>query len=478
MHNRSLALAIPSKVHPGIRLPAQGWHQVGRHITRHQPQPEVRHAGLGLARTYGALALQAELSRRCLGARGQALQAGLQVQGSGFFHGPLELGDRGLEIPQPQAGGGGSDLVGPIYRCIFQGQRIELECPGGRRWCFSIFWGTSARRICASSYLFRSTRFGGAGWQQVQAAIGRAHQIQHWRVERDARELHAALQRAHIGQPHLQAVGRKEWFALGVLHRQAAHGDRARQGHRRLRALHKAQLDVGIHHCALGFDRQVGGQVGQIRRQVQLADGECGIALAALGKRRALGFGVEAAAIEHKGQAGRDQHIALGVEAAQKRQADLQVPQGVLALCATGAVGVIHTALVQGEVVDRKFGGGAGGGVVGFVQALEDVVNVVAAVAQVGELHFGRVYRDCINHRRQPEQGLRLCIHIHPVQRELHALAVRGGHRKIAHRELQRPRRKRNAPDRDLPAQQLAQAALGLAFGQCRNRCPGQRPQS
>jgi hypothetical protein len=55
--------------------------------------------------------------------------------------------------------------------------------------------------------------------------------------------------------------------------------------------------------------------------------------------------------------------------------------------------------------------------VVGLVQALDDVVNVVAARAQVGELHLGRIHGDCVNHRCQPEQRLRLPMQ--PGQRSL-----------------------------------------------------------
>ena len=478
LHHGGLALAIPRHAELGVGLATQAGHQIRRHIAGDQPQPEVRHAQRRGAAGHGALALQAEGGSLRLGGIGrQGLQARLEVQAGGLRHGPLHMGHGSVRLAQAQAGGGGGGLVRPIHRGIAQRQGVELHAPGGGSCRWSVFCAASARSACGSSYLFRSIFLDNRSRQQVQLAIGGLHHVELRRLELHGGELHAALQRAHIGQAHLQAVGSEQRLARRVLHRDAAHGDRAGQRDGRLRVLHKADFQGRIDHRALRLHRQAGRQIGQIRGEVQLLDGDFRLALAGLRKRGALRGGIELAAIELKRQAGRHQHIALGIEAAQKRQADLQVAHRVAALATAGLVQVVHAAAGQRHVVDRKAGGGAGGGVVRRVEALHDVVDVVLASSQVGEVHLGAVNRHRVHHRCQAQQGLQLGIHIHPVYRELGALAIGRCHGQVTHRELQRPWRKFHSTHRDLPPQQRAQAALCLAFEQGGYGRPGQHPQ-
>ena len=245
-----------------------------------------------------------------------------------------------------------------------------------------------------------------------------------------------------------------------------------------MRLLHKPDLELRIHHRALRLHRQAGREVWHIGLEVKLADLQLRLALAGLCKRGALGRRIKCAAVEHKRQPWRHEHITLGIKVAQKRHTELQLAQRVLArlawLC---LVGVVHTAATEGDVVDRKTQRVACGSVRGCLQALHDVVNVVLPFARVGEVQRGRLHRHGVHHRRQTQQRLQLSIHIHPAHAELRTAAVGLGYGQVAHRELQRPGRKFDAPDGDRTAQQCRESGLGLALGNGRHKRPSQHPQ-
>ena len=71
-----------------------------------------------------------------------------------------------------------------------------------------------------------------------------------------------------------------------------------------------------MEYPALQPQRQAGRQVAEVRPQVQRAELESGVGFSGLGKRRALGGGVKAAAVEREGQVRRGLDVALGAQIA------------------------------------------------------------------------------------------------------------------------------------------------------------------
>ena len=210
---------------------------------------------------------------------------------------------------------------------------------------------------------------------------------------------------------------------------------------------------------------------------------ERGIALAGNGKWRALGRRIKRAAIEFKRQVRSHLDVAFGVQIAQKWQCQTELAQGVLALAGReptfaglrrDAVGEVHRTGVEGDVVQGKaqrFRGGLLG------QMLQDVVNVVAPPAQVGNLQGGRIHGDGIKHRCQVQQRLQLGVHINAGNAQLLARAIGRGDGNIGHRQLQRPGLEIDRTNGELAPQRFTALDLDLTFGQGGNDQPGQHPQ-
>ena len=241
--------------------------------------------------------------------------------------------------------------------------------------------------------------------------------------------------------------------------------------------LFKRHLQVGLEHGGLQAHRQAGGPVAQIRGQIEGLDGDAGVGLARLREGRALSAGVKAAAVQHKTQLRRDFHFALGIQIAQKWQAQIQFPQGVGFV--HGFVRKVQRAIGQGDVVHGKLGPLAGGlGLVaGGAELGQNVVNVIAAFAQMREAHLRRIHGDGIDDGGQAQQGLQLGVYIDALDAQLVGTGVLGGDGEIAQGELQRPGFEVHPAQAYLAAQLLTGQFFHLAFDQGRHRHPCQRPQ-
>ena len=82
------------------------------------------------------------------------------------------------------------------------------------------------------------------------------------------------------------------------------------------------------------------------------------------------------------------------------------------ARCTIRTVGKIQTAVVQRQVVNRKLWCWRGDRIIGLVQAPHDIVDVVMALTQAGQLQLGSVHRERFDHWHTLQQGPRLRIHI------------------------------------------------------------------
>ena len=121
--------------------------------------------------------------------------------------------------------------------------------------------------------------------------------------------------------------------------------------------------------------------------------------------------------------------LALGLQVAQKRHRHLQIAHGVGP--AHHVVDEVERAVVERQVVQREPGRFGRWLVRRRRQALDDVVDIVAAIAQVREPGHRCVNGDGVHHRRQPEQRLQLRIHIDTLDAHLVGLAVGRGDRQV-----------------------------------------------
>ena len=68
------------------------------------------------------------------------------------------------------------------------------------------------------------------------------------------------------------------------------------------------------------------------------------------------------------------------------------------ARCTIRTVGKIKTAVVHSQVVKRKLWCRRGERIIGLVQAPHDIVDVVMALTQAGQLQLWSVHRERFNH--------------------------------------------------------------------------------
>ena len=272
--------------------------------------------------------------------------------------------------------------------------------------------------------------------------------------------------------------------------------DAAGQPHHGLWRLLKRHLDVGIQHAALQPDRQAGRPVRQVGAQVQATQRDLRVGLARLGKGRALGGRVKAAAVELEGQMRRRLDVALGSKVAQKGHGKIELAQ--LVRLAHGLVHIVKPATAEHEVVERKLRRFASRLVGSWLEPLEHVINVVAPRAPVRQGQRRFFDDDGVCHRRQPQQRLHLGIYIDALDVELggrlgctgcigllslvslawrRAVRLRFGDGQVMQRQLQRPGLEVHRTHCDLAAQLVGGDFLQLPLQQRRHGRIGQRPQ-
>ena len=235
----------------------------------------------------------------------------------------------------------------------------------------------------------------------------------------------------------------------------------------------KSQLDIGIQHGPHQSHRQAGGHVTQVGLEINPGEADAGIGLAALRKRRGLRHRVKTAAIELEGQLGLGLHLTAGIQVAQKRHGQGHITQLVRAV--HGLVRKIHRRAGEGQVEQRKLWRVGRRLARGLVQALQNVVNVVFAIAQMRQVQVDALHRHGIDHGRPLHQRLQCGIQVNALDAEL-GLAIQPGHGQVAQFQLQRPGLEVNLAHSYFAAQGFTGDFLQLALQNHRHQRPAQAP--
>jgi hypothetical protein len=242
-----------------------------------------------------------------------------------------------------------------------------------------------------------------------------------------------------------------------------------------LGALLESQRQIGAEHCALQAHGQRSGQVAQIRLEVQLAQLDLCIGLSGLGERRALRRGVNLASVEPEGQVRRSLDSALGLQVAEKGNAQFEITHFVRLV--HGLVHKVQRAARHCDVVQRKARGGTGRFSGRLVKPCQHVIDVVAPVPQVGEVELGRIDGDGVHHRGQTENRLQFGIDINALNAQLGCTAICLGYSQIVHRQLHRPGAELHLAQADISAQLFGGDLFNLVTQQRRHHQPRQSPQ-
>ena len=291
-------------------------------------------------------------------------------------------------------------------------------------------------------------------------------------------QAHDLLQRAHIGHVDLQALVAQQVGPLAVGHAHAAGLHGAAQLHGHARVLLEGHLHIRIQRGALHLHGQVGGQVAQVGRQVQPIQPDLRVGFAGLRKRRALGGRVKPAAVQRERQVGLHLHLALRGQGADERH--LQRQRAHLVGLADGVVDEVDAAARECQVVQRQ----ARGALVGLGVVLgrgdlgDDVVHVVAAVAQVGDAQHRVVDGEGVHHGRQAKQRLQLAIGIDAANGQLRGRTIGTRHGHVTQGEFEAPGLKVDAANGHGAAQLLGRDALQRALDQRRDGEPSDQPKS
>ena len=325
-------------------------------------------------------------------------QLGLGIEG------PVHLLQLQLYGVQLQFGRGLQRGVAPVHARVLQLQQRQLHLPGrsGRRRS-----GRTGRRGGRR----RLRGLGGTG-QALQLQLpGRiAAQVQHRTVHLHGIEQHATLQRTHLGQLHAQALPGQQRCVARRLEAEVAQIDAALQLDARLAALRllEAQRQVGGQPAADGLHRQRGRQVGPHRAQVERVEADLEFGSAARGEGCRLAVVFEGRAVELEGQARLDLDLQVVGQVGQEGQVQAQLAQHM---------GAAHRTVVEAEFavghaqVEQRKARRLGRRVAGLgCEALQQVVDVVAAIAQAGQAQSRRIELQAGDHRRPAQQ--RACIDV------------------------------------------------------------------
>ena len=143
-------------------------------------------------------------------------------------------------------------------------------------------------------------------------------------------------------------------------------------------------------------------------------------------------------------------------------------------------VGEIKLPAGEAQVIQRELQRLAGRLVGRRSQALDDVVDVKAPVAQVRQRQHRLVDLNRVGDRGHAQQGFHLCIYIDALDADLgRACGRRGpfGDGQVTDGEFERPGLEVDGAYRDGPTQRFRRDFLRLGFEQRRHRQPGQRPE-
>ena len=128
-----------------------------------------------------------------------------------------------------------------------------------------------------------------------------------------------------------------------------------------------------------------------------------------------------------------------------------------------GAVVEVDAAVLQLDVVERKARRLARlGRLRARRQPGQDVVDVVVAIAHMGQAHDGRFDAQRVDHRRQAEDGLQSGVGVDALDAELIGCAIGTGDGNVAQRQLQRPGLELDRADAHRAAELLAADLFAL----------------
>ena len=296
------------------------------------------------------------------------------------------------------------------------------------------------------------------------------------RLDLDPGQLDDALERPQILDPDLDAADLQQVLRLSVGHFQVAHADAAAHAQAQGRALLERQRQVGAEQGRLQPHRQALRQVAEPGRDVETIELDLGFAGTALAERRRCGRRIEAAAVEREGQPRLDLDLALRGQRADERHAE-----GELAHLVRGGHRHIHeigAAAAHDDVVHRK----AGRPVVLLLrccgQALQHVVDVVAAFVEARQAQHRRVDFETVDHRRKAHQRAQGGVGEDALDLDLRRRTSAGaGQRQVGYRQLERPRIEGDVAEREAPAELLFGRLFQLALEQRRHDQPGRAPQ-
>ena len=481
---------LPQHTHIAAELAGhRGLQRLGQ-VGRGQLQGQGVQGGVDLGLLVRGFAGEAECA---------ALQVEPALEGKGFGEGDGDVGRIQRDLCGLQGRCGARGLVGPAQGAAAHCGGGDFHDPGGCGLGLG-FAGGSGRgrgRCCAGAGQWRRRRFsrcrcrrcGGLAldrrWRrcrrcqlrQVDLACCIARGGDHGRGQLHMLQSHHLVQRAHIGHVDFQALIAQQVGALAVCDAYAAGLHGAGQLHGHARVLLKGHLHIRIQRGAQHLDGQVGWQIAQVGREVQPVQPNLRVSLAGLRKRRALGGRVKPAAIERERQVGLDLHLALRRQGADERHLEGQVAHLVGFI--HGGVREVDAATRQCQVVQRHpCGAFVGLGFAGGRGDLgDDVVHVIAAVAQVGDAQHRVFDGEGVHHGRQAQQRLQLAIGIDAANGQLWGRAVGTRHGHVAQREFQAPGLKVDAPHGDGAAQLFGRNALQRPLDQRRNGQPGDQPQ-
>ena len=247
----------------------------------------------------------------------------------------------------------------------------------------------------------RNRRCGGE--HQVDLAGSAAHADQVRRVDLDAAQGDALLERPQRVDGDLDAADAQQLLRPGIHHLEAGRAHRAADVQRQLRPLLEGDAQVDGERRGAELHRQAARQVAEEGNDVEAFDADAQLAIAALRERRRRARGVEAAAVEGEREPRLDLHLALGWQRADEGHAELDRAQPVVRL--QRLVDEVGAAVADDDVVHGEAGRlvtALGGG-----EPLQHVVDVVAAIADAAQVQHRCIDLEAVDHRGEAQDRLR-----------------------------------------------------------------------